>query len=79
MKNANVARIISILLNPTIDQIYEIENFEVGGTFKVKNSIIFPVGKAISFSLGFQELNNSKAIIKVIALIGKGEITLYLG
>ena len=77
MKNTRVARINSLLLNPTIDQIYEIENFEVGGTFKVKNSIIFPVGKAISFSLGIRELTNSQAIIKVIAFIGKDDLSLY--
>ena len=70
-------KIISILLNPTIDEIYEIENFHVGGTFKVKNKIIYPVGKAISFALGLRELNQSRDLLKVIAFIGKEEIPLY--
>ena len=69
--------IIAILLNPTIDQIYEIDNFTVGGTFKVKNSVIYPVGKAISFALAIRELDKEKAVIKVIGLIGHKEISLY--
>ncbi len=70
-------KIISVLLNPTVDEIYEIENFHIGGTFKVKSKTIFPVGKAISFSLGIQELNPNSDFLKVIALIGKEEIPLY--
>jgi len=70
-------KIIPILLNPTVDEIYEIENFHVGGTFKVNNKIIYPVGKAISFSLGIRELNEKQELLKVIALIGKEEIMLY--
>ena len=77
VKNTRTPKINSILLNPTIDQIYEIENFKVGGTFKVKNSSIFPVGKAISFSLGIRELTSSESILKVLAIIGKDDITLY--
>ncbi len=70
-------KIIAILLNPTIDEIYEINKFHVGGTFKVKGKIIYPVGKAISFSLGIRELIDKSDIIKVIALIGQNEIQLY--
>ncbi|MHA1149227.1 MAG: 1-phosphofructokinase family hexose kinase [Promethearchaeota archaeon] len=70
-------KIIPILLNPTIDQIYEIENFEIGGTFKVKSSITYPVGKAISFALGIRELNDNPDILHVVACIGKNEIPLY--
>ncbi|TFG02775.1 MAG: hypothetical protein EU542_04075 [Promethearchaeota archaeon] len=70
-------QLIAVLLNPTIDQIYEIENFHVGGTFKVNQSVVFPVGKAISFSLGVRQLNDERNIIKVIACIGKDEIPLY--
>ncbi len=71
------ALIKSILLNPTIDQIYEIDNFFIGGTFKIKESIIYPVGKAISFSLGIRELAKERDIIKVIACIGKDDTALY--
>ena len=70
-------KIIAILLNPTIDEIYEINKFHVGGTFKVTGKIIYPVGKAISFSLGIRELIDKSDIIKVIALIGQNEIQLY--
>jgi 1-phosphofructokinase family hexose kinase len=73
-------KIISVLLNPTIDQIYEIENFHVGGTFQVKvDPIVYPVGKAISLALGVRELieNEEQNILKVIACIGKDEISLY--
>lgn len=70
-------KIISILLNPTIDEIYEIENFYIGGTFKAKNKIVYPVGKAISFSLGIRELNQNRDLLKVVAFIGKEEIPLY--
>ncbi|MFX1275629.1 MAG: 1-phosphofructokinase family hexose kinase [Promethearchaeota archaeon] len=70
-------KIIAVLLNPTIDEIYEIKNFHVGGTFKVNKKIIYPVGKAISFSLGIRELTNKPDIIKVISLIGQAEIQLY--
>ncbi len=77
MKKTRGSRINSILLNPTIDQIYEIENFKVGGTFKVNKSSLFPVGKAISFALGIRELTSSEAILRVLAVIGKDDITLY--
>jgi len=70
-------KIIALLLNPTIDQIFEIDNFYVGGTFKVNESIIYPVGKAISFAIGIRELNDDNKIIKIIALIGREEIPLY--
>ena len=70
-------KIIAVLLNPTIDQIYEIDNFYVGGTFKVNRSIIYPVGKGISFSLGIRELTDDSDILKVLACIGKEDIPLY--
>ncbi len=69
-------KINAILLNPTIDIIYEIDDFKVGGTFKVKKKEIFPVGKAISFSLAARELDK-KIRLNVIAFIGKNEINLY--
>ncbi|TFG28551.1 MAG: hypothetical protein EU532_05080, partial [Promethearchaeota archaeon] len=69
--------ILSCLLNPTIDQIYTIENFHVGGTFKVIDSLIYPVGKAISFSLGIRELCKNNDNIKVFGLIGEEDISLY--
>ncbi len=71
-----VMRINAILLNPTIDQIYEIENFKVGHTFKVNKSTIYPVGKAISFSLAIRELDK-EVNLKIIAFIGKEELELY--
>ena len=70
-------KIIAVLLNPTIDRIYEIENFKVGGTFKVGKSTVYPVGKAISFALGVRELNRALDIIKIIACIGKDDIPIY--
>ncbi|MFX1337416.1 MAG: 1-phosphofructokinase family hexose kinase [Promethearchaeota archaeon] len=70
-------KIIAFLLNPTIDQIFEINNFYVGGTFKVNESIIYPVGKAISFAIGIRELTDDNNIMKIIALIGREEISLY--
>jgi len=70
-------KILAVLLNPTLDQIYEIENFYIGGTFKVNKSIIYPVGKAISFSLGVRELYAKENILKVIACIGIDDIPLY--
>ena len=70
-------KIYAILLNPTIDQIFEIENFYVGGNFKVKKSSIYPVGKAISFALAIREISKQKNIVKVIACIEKDDISLY--
>ena len=69
-------KLIAVLLNPTIDQIYKIDNFEVGGTFLVKDSIIYPVGKAISFSLGVRKLSK-EVNLKVIAFIGRQETSQY--
>ncbi|MBY8982045.1 MAG: hexose kinase [Candidatus Lokiarchaeota archaeon] len=69
-------KIYAILLNPTIDQIYEINNFNVGGTFKVSKNIIYPVGKTISFSLAIRELDK-RINLKVIAFIGNKDLQLY--
>lgn len=69
--------IISVLLNPTIDQIYEINDFKVGGTYKVDDSAIFPVGKAISFSLALKEINFNEDMIHVKAFVGKKDIDQY--
>jgi 1-phosphofructokinase family hexose kinase len=70
-------KIFAILLNPTIDQIYTIHDFHVGGTFQVNDSVIYPVGKSVSFSLGIRELCKDKNIIKIIAFIGEEDISLY--
>ena len=71
-------KIISVLLNPSIDEIIEIDKFHVGGTFLAKNITTFPVGKAISVAIGIRLLISSIDIpIKVIALIGKDEIDTY--
>ncbi len=67
--------IYTVLLNPTIDQIYFIDNFHAGGTYKLLNQKRFPVGKAISVSLA---LNVLKIPSHVIALIGKEDIPEYL-
>jgi len=66
----------AILLNPTIDLIYDINNFHIGGTFIVDNQLIFPVGKAISFALAARKLHY-KEKINVFAMIGKEEISQY--
>ncbi len=70
-------RINAILFNPTIDVIYEIENFYVGGTFKANKKTTYPVGKAISFSLGAKELSQDKKYIKILACIGKDDTQIY--
>jgi 1-phosphofructokinase family hexose kinase len=66
----------AILLNPTVDIIYEIENFTVGGTFKVNKKKVFPVGKAISFSLAARNID-PQIPLKVFAFIGEGELNQY--
>jgi 1-phosphofructokinase family hexose kinase len=63
-----------VLLNPTIDRILQIPNFEVGGTFQVSAFDEFPVGKAISVALTLKEI---KEKVSVIAFIGKEEISQY--
>ncbi|MHA1283214.1 MAG: 1-phosphofructokinase family hexose kinase [Promethearchaeota archaeon] len=70
-------KVIAVLLNPTVDIIYFIDNFYVGGTFKVKKQEIYPVGKAISFSLAIRNLTKECNFLKVLACIGKREISLY--
>jgi len=62
------------LLNPTIDHVHEVEHFKVGGTFKIKATQVFPVGKAISVALGLRTLDEHPS---VIALIGKDDIDTY--
>ncbi|MBD3255381.1 MAG: hexose kinase [Candidatus Lokiarchaeota archaeon] len=64
-------------LNPTIDEIYEIEDFYVGGTFKVKEKVIYPVGKAISFCLAITNIRKNFDFVNLLACIGKGETSLY--
>lgn len=66
----------AILLNPTIDVIYQINNFHVGGTFKMDDKLTFPAGKAISFALASKKLNKDLKI-DVLALIGSKDISLY--
>lgn len=70
-------KIIGVLLNPTIDKIYEIENFDVEGTFKVKRKEVFPVGKAISFALGVRTLTDRNDLVHVIAFIGYDDTLAY--
>ena len=75
-------KIVGVLLNPTIDEVIEVDNFQIGRTFKVLTSQRFPLGKAISFTLSANTLNKAliqeKDIeIKVLACIGKEEIPLY--
>ncbi len=70
-------KIISILLNPTVDVIYEIEHFKVGHTYQVRQPLIYPVGKAISFSLALKTLNPSFNDLRVFGFVGKEELDLY--
>ncbi len=65
-----------ILLNPTIDVIYTINDFRVGGTFQVEDLLTFPVGKAISFALAARKVD-SDIELNVMALIGQDDISLY--
>ncbi|TFF98008.1 MAG: hypothetical protein EU547_02730 [Promethearchaeota archaeon] len=66
----------AILINPTIDILYKISNFYVGGTFKVEEKLELPVGKAISFAIAAREIN-SELDLNIIAFIGQEEITRY--
>lgn len=66
----------AILLNPTVDVIYNIDNFHIGGTFKVENMMRLPVGKAISFAMGARELDDALGL-NVLALIGQEDIPSY--
>src|SRR5512137_1927033 len=72
--DSKITNITCILLNPTIDEIHEIEHFKVGGTFKTKASHVFPVGKTISVALGLRTLGDKPF---VIALVGKDDIPRY--
>ncbi|TXT66003.1 MAG: putative Tagatose-6-phosphate kinase [Promethearchaeota archaeon] len=69
-------KIIAVLLNPTIDVIYEISDFKVGETFKVEKKRIFPVGKGISFSLAGRKLDKTIKL-KVLAFIGRKDVNCY--
>lgn len=66
--------IYCVLLNPTLDKILEIPNFEVGGTFQIASQHEFPVGKAISVALTLRELGEQ---VKVISFISKEDFSQY--
>jgi len=70
-------KIIAILLNPTIDMIYEIKNFKAGHTYLVRDPIIYPVGKAISFSLALKNIDRSFKNLKILGFVGKKDKELY--
>ena len=70
-------KIIAILMNPTVDIIYNIDHFEVGGTYKVKKPLTLPVGKAISFCLALKSLNPNFNSLKLLGFVGRDEFTLY--
>jgi 1-phosphofructokinase family hexose kinase len=63
-----------ILLNPTIDRIFEVPELTVGTTYNLQHIDIFPVGKAISVALTLSTLG---APVRVLACIGTSEIPLY--
>jgi fructose-1-phosphate kinase PfkB-like protein len=70
--------IFGILLNPTIDEIFEIDGFQVGGTYQVNRATILPVGKAISVAIGMRTLaQDGHILIKVLAFVGKSDLSLY--
>jgi 1-phosphofructokinase family hexose kinase len=66
--------IYTLLLNPTVDEIFEVRDFEVGGTFKADTAHVFPMGKAISVALTIRELG---APVHVFSFVGKNERDLY--
>lgn len=66
--------IYCILLNPTIDEIVYIPNFNPGGTYKITEQYRFPVGKSISVALTLKVL---EIPVHVIALIGRPNIDEY--
>ncbi|MHA1698347.1 MAG: 1-phosphofructokinase family hexose kinase [Promethearchaeota archaeon] len=74
MENDNKPEITCVLLNPSIDHIYEIDNFHPGGTFIAKVVKTFPVGKAVSVSLALSTLGEDP---RVIAFVGKDDFELY--
>ncbi|MHA1725864.1 MAG: 1-phosphofructokinase family hexose kinase [Promethearchaeota archaeon] len=70
-------KIIAVLLNPTIDMLYEIKNFEAGQTYLVRDPIIYPVGKAISFSLALKNIDRTFKNVKILGFVGKNDKKLY--
>ncbi|MEX2683823.1 MAG: 1-phosphofructokinase family hexose kinase [Candidatus Sigynarchaeota archaeon] len=74
MATRRVPHVTCILLNPTIDHVHEVEHFKVGGTYKARETRVFPVGKAISVALGLRALGDEPS---VISLIGKDEMRIY--
>jgi 1-phosphofructokinase family hexose kinase len=65
---------VSVLLNPAIDRVYEVDGFEAGATLVAKKIHVYPVGKAISVSLGLAIHGEP---VHVVALIGKNETDIY--
>ncbi len=63
-----------VLLNPSIDHIFEIPHFKAGETFKTQKSLQFPVGKAISVALTLRAMDTE---VNVVALIGKEDLKQY--
>ncbi|MBN1803603.1 MAG: hypothetical protein JW891_18985 [Candidatus Lokiarchaeota archaeon] len=66
-----------MLINPSIDEIFEINDFKIGATFIAKKRQIYPAGKAISFALSCKKFLSDKSLIRVLYLVGKNEQQLY--
>ncbi len=64
------------MLNPSLDEIFLINDFKVGKTFKAIQSVIVPVGKAVSFALSASKFLQDN-LIEIIGFVGKNEISSY--
>ncbi|MFX1396628.1 MAG: 1-phosphofructokinase family hexose kinase [Promethearchaeota archaeon] len=65
-----------MLLNPTLDEIFEIDDFIVGGTFETSRNSIFPAGKALSFAISARKFIRDEEII-ILGFIGEKEKNIY--
>lgn len=68
--------ILCVLLNPTLDEIFEIDDFIVGGTFETSRNSIFPAGKALSFAISARKFIRDEEII-ILGFIGEKEKNIY--
>ncbi|GAB4305125.1 MAG: 1-phosphofructokinase [Promethearchaeota archaeon] len=69
-----VPRVCTVTLNPTIDKVLEVLDFEVGGTFQALSTSRFPLGKGISVAAALATLGRPA---RVVALVGEGDAEAY--
>ncbi|MHA1733295.1 MAG: 1-phosphofructokinase family hexose kinase [Promethearchaeota archaeon] len=66
--------IVTLTLNPTVDHVLEVRDFEVGGTFRVGGVYDFPLGKGLSVALALKTLGRDPV---AVSLVGVGEVEAY--